>query len=114
MKILKRKLREVEEGKNEGKRQISRLEVSNMQKETTISAITFKLRKVEEGEKELVLKNKSMQTVRQQLKAVPNIARSKGMWGIFLKINEGVAEKYIGLVLDMQNFYRNCLLEGSL
>jgi chromosome segregation ATPase len=98
---LKRRLNIAEEEKNEAKRKIAVLESEKMERDTSISALTFKVRKLEEGRRELVARNVSMQCVKQQMKALPMLTKNKGMRAM-AKLSEGVPDIYLGLVMDVE------------
>jgi len=99
---LKRKIGSLEEEKNNAKRKILRLEAEKMERETSISALTFRVRTLEEGERELAMRNRSMDIVKQQMKAVPKSTKNKGL-KVLSKLSSGVPEKYLGVVLELHS-----------
>ena len=108
---LKRKLNVVEEEKNEAKKKILQLEADKMHRDTSIGALVLKVRKLEEGKRELSARNASIEAVKEQMRAVTMFSKNKGMKSL-ANLADGVPEIYLGLVLDMErSLDRICVRE---
>ena len=98
---MKRKLVAADEERNELRKKLKKAEESVLDKNTEISALAFQIQRLEELKKSLQSENKSLASVKIQMRIVPGISPRKTLNGR-AKLVDAIGAKYLGICIELE------------